>query len=62
MTIPPDLITSAEAARILSVNPATLARWAANGTLAPVTKLAGKNGAYLFAREHVERFAAERAA
>ncbi len=58
----PDLITSAEAARILSVNPATLARWAANGTLDPVTKLAGKNGAFLFARADVQRFAAERVA
>ncbi len=57
-----DLVTSADAARILGVHVATVARRVASGSLRPALKLPGETGAYLFARADVERLAADRAA
>lgn len=57
-----DLVTSADAARILGVHVATVARRVASGSLRPAMKLPGETGAYLFDRAQVERIAAERAA
>jgi excisionase family DNA binding protein len=52
-----DLIGSAEAAKILSVDQATISRWVHNGTLNPATKLPGLSGAYLFHRTDIETLA-----
>ncbi len=54
------IISSGDAARILSVHPATLIRWIDRGEI----RIAGRlpNGMYLFNRAEVERFAAERVA
>lgn len=49
-----ELIGTSEAARLLRRNPATITRWAADGTLPPAGKLSGKNGALLFLRSVVE--------
>ena len=49
------MISSKEACDLLGVNRSTLSRWAADGTLSPVHKLPGTNGAFLFDRRAVER-------
>lgn len=54
-----DLIGSAEACAILTVDRSTLTRWAANGTLPAAYKNPGSNGAYVFHRSAVERLGAE---
>lgn len=51
------LITSAEASRILGRSLRTVHRLAESGALTPAQKLPGPNGAYLFRRRDVERFA-----
>jgi len=53
------LIGSAEACRILQIHPATLMRWVRDGKVAEAHKLPGDNGARLFSREGIERFADE---
>ena len=59
----PDLVGSAEACRILELLArSTLTRWAEDGTLTPIGKLPGKNGAFLFNRADVERLAVQRKA
>ncbi len=55
-----DLIGSAEACRILQVNPSTLTRWVADGEIQEAHKLPKKNGARLFDRKVIEGKAAER--
>jgi len=55
-----DLISTAEAARMLGVTGVTITRWAATGRLTPALKLAGPRGAFLFHRAEVERLARER--
>jgi predicted site-specific integrase-resolvase len=55
MDVDDDLIGSAEAATILSVDQATISRWVANGTLTPATKLPGLSGAFLFHRTDIEK-------
>lgn len=54
-----EIIGTAEAARLLGVSPVTITRWAADGTLPPAGKLAGKNGAFLFTRATIETKLAE---
>jgi excisionase family DNA binding protein len=49
-----DLIGTAEATRILSVDKTTITRWVAAGRLTPALKLPRRNGAYLFKRSDVE--------
>lgn len=56
-----DLVTTAEAARIVGRSVATVNRWAAAGTLTPIVRGPGLRGANLYARADVERLA-ERAA
>jgi hypothetical protein len=57
----PDHITSGDACRILRVNATTLAKWARDGAI-PSTKLPGRNGAFVYKRADIERFADARAA
>lgn len=52
-----DLITTADAARILSVHVATVSRMVARGDLTPTVKVPGKTGAFLFSREAIEAIA-----
>lgn len=57
---PSDLLTTDEARQIIGVeSPSTISRWVASGRITPARKLAGRRGAYLFARDEVERVAAE---
>jgi hypothetical protein len=49
-----DLIGTADATRILSVDKTTITRWVASGKLVPALKLPRRNGAYLFKRADVE--------
>ena len=55
-----DLIGSSEAATIVGVHVATIARWAADGTLPIAARLAGKTNPLLFHRADVARIAAEK--
>lgn len=55
----PPLIGSKDACLLLDVNRSTLTRWVEAGRLVPVTRLPGKNGAFLFKQEDVDRLAAE---
>lgn len=57
-----DLIGSSEAAAMAGVHVATIARWAADGTLPVAARLAGKTNPLLFHRADVERVASERRA
>lgn len=50
-----DLVTTAEVAAHLNVHVRTVHRMIASGKLAAVAKAPGPRGAYLFAREDVER-------
>lgn len=54
----PDLIGTTQASRILNLSPATVARWAGDGTLTPVGRLGGRRGALIFDRTQVEELAA----
>lgn len=47
------VLVTAEAAEILGVDRATIARWAEKGKLKPIRKLPGRNGDLLFARDEV---------
>lgn len=58
---PTDLVGTAEVCRLLRCNPASVSRWVASGALTAAHKLPGKNGAFLFTRAEVDRFAAEKA-
>lgn len=53
-----ELISTAEAARILNVHVATLNRMAKAGEVPAAMKLPGKTGAYLFDRKVIEARAA----
>jgi excisionase family DNA binding protein len=53
------LIGTTETAELLGVDRATVTRWARSGKLA-ATKLAGRNGPYLFTRVSVAHLAAQR--
>lgn len=57
-----NLLGVSEAADRLKVDARTVQRWAADGTLTPVVKLPGANGAYIFDLAVVEAFAATRSA
>lgn len=59
--MPTNLMSSAEVAATLGCNVRTVTRMVPDGVLAPVQKMPGKTGAYLFDREAVEALAAERA-
>lgn len=54
----PDLIGATEAARLIGCDKTTLTRAVADGRIAKAHKLPGKNGAFLFATDEVDRFAA----
>lgn len=58
----PELIGATEAARIIGCDKTTLTRGVALGRIAIAHKLPGKNGALLFTRPEVARFAAVYAA
>lgn len=60
MTTTPDLIPTAEVARIYGCDVRTVHRMVARGVLTPAIKAPGKRGALLFRRSDV--FAAARAA
>ncbi len=55
------LVGVADAAEVLGLSVDTVKRAARSGQLAPAIKMPGKTGAYLFRREDVEQFAAQRA-
>ena len=59
---PIDLIGSNEAARILSINRATLNRWAATGRVPIAIDMDGLTGAKLYERADIEALAKIRAA
>lgn len=59
---PLDLVGSSEAAALIGVHVATIARWAADGSLPVAARLTGKTNPLLFHRADVQRIAAERAA
>lgn len=44
----PDLLTTDEVCTLLDATPSTVSRWVRSGRLAPVRKLPGIRGAYLF--------------
>jgi excisionase family DNA binding protein len=54
------LMSTAEAARLLSVDPATITRWVRQGRLTPVFKGPGRTGGFMFHRSDVERLARQR--
>jgi excisionase family DNA binding protein len=56
------LLTTAEVATLTGVSVKTVVRWVAAGELAPMTKLPGIRGAFLFDPKAVERFRAKRGA
>lgn len=55
------LVTTAEAAQLLSCSHATVARLAASGTLSTAQRLPGKTGALLFNESDVRALAKKRA-
>ncbi len=57
----PDLVGTVESAEILGVSSRTVKRYALTGELAPVTKMPGDTGAYLFHRADVEQLRDDRA-
>lgn len=59
---PPDLIGTADAAKILGVSERTAKRLASSGRLPAAVKMPGETGAYLFRRSDVERMRDMRAA
>lgn len=58
--MPEDIIGSTEACTILGVDKSTLSRMVADQRLTPTHKLPGRNGAFLFNRDDIERAATER--
>ena len=56
------LLTTAEVAERLGVDVRTVHRMVAAGRLAPVQKLAGRTGAYVFSADAIEGVEAERQA
>ncbi len=54
MPTPDELIGSADACDLLSIDRSTLSRWVSAGKLAPALRLPGPTGAFLFKREDVE--------
>jgi hypothetical protein len=57
-----DLVGSSEAARILSVHPATVTRMVGSDQLTPVGRLDGGSGAFVFNRSDVVSLAEKRKA
>ena len=55
-----DLIGSTEAASVLAVHVATIARWAADGTIPVAARLTGKTNPLLFHRTDVQALAERR--
>lgn len=54
-----DLLTSPQVGQILGKSPRTIHRMALAGTLPIAQKLPGPNGAFLFRRAAIERYAAK---
>jgi hypothetical protein len=57
-----EIITTAQAARMLGRSVATVNRMVALGQIQPAKKLPGKTGAYLFEAREIERLVSDRAA
>lgn len=57
----PDLVSTAEAARLLNCHVRTIHRLVVSGELAPAAKVPGLTGAYLFRREDIVNRRAEAA-
>lgn len=57
MPTAPQYLSSLEACERIGVDRSTLSRWIKFGTAQPAMQLPGKNGAYLFTPEEVERLA-----
>ena len=56
-TTPPDLVPSADVCRAVGIHRSTLTRWVKAGKATPAVKFDGLTGAYLFARDEVDRLA-----
>jgi excisionase family DNA binding protein len=54
------LMSTAQAAVMLGVDPATITRWVRQGRLAPAFKGPGRTGGFMFYRTDVERLARQR--
>ncbi|MBM9464632.1 hypothetical protein JL108_14340 [Aeromicrobium sp. YIM 150415] len=61
MSNPPDLVTVAEAATILSISTRAVQHRISNGSLPTAQKLPGRTGSYLLERAAVERARVEMA-
>ncbi len=57
-----NVIGVSDSAEIIGCSVSTVKRYVDSGRLAPVHQLPGRTGAYLFAREDIERLARLRAA
>lgn len=55
-----EILTTRAVAERFGVTPSAVSRWVHAGKLEPMTKIPGLTGAYLFTREAVDAFAAER--
>ena len=53
-----NLIGTADAARQLGIDSATLTRWVKDGRITPAGKITGLRGSYVFTRAEVTRVAA----
>ena len=60
--IHPHMLSTAEAAVLLKVRPASVRRFTAEGKLPAALKMPGSTGAYLYEPEAVEALRAERGA
>jgi len=56
------LITTTDAATLLGLDRRTVSARVRHGTLAPVMKLPGERGAYLFDRDEIKRLAEQETA
>lgn len=59
MVTPSDLIGTRDTAKILGITPASVTRRVSAGTLAPLAKLDGPRGAFVFDRHAIEGEAAK---
>lgn len=61
-TTEPPLSTAEACEELGGIDRSTLSRWVALGTIKPLHKLPGRNGAFLFDRAEVERVKKARSA
>ena len=55
--MPNNVLTTAEACKVLDVYPSTLIRWINRGIATPVGRREDKRGSYVFTRDEVQRLA-----